>query len=41
MMKLRAEILKREDELRNAVVYEMGKTYEVAAEDVGLLADGL
>lgn len=41
MMKLRAEILKNEDLLRKAVVYEMGKTYEGAAEDIQLLCDGL
>jgi len=41
MMKLRAAILEKADELQKAVMYEMGKTYEGAAEDIQLLADGL
>lgn len=41
MMKLRAAILEKEDVLRKAVMYEMGKTYEGAGEDIQLLADGL
>ncbi len=41
MMKLRAAILKKSDDLQKAVMYEMGKTYEGAAEDIQLLADGL
>ncbi|MCG8579319.1 MAG: aldehyde dehydrogenase family protein, partial [Bacteroidales bacterium] len=41
MMKLRAAILERADDLQKAVMYEMGKTYDGAAEDIQLLADGL
>lgn len=41
MMKFREEILKKEDLLRKAIMHEMGKTYEGAAEDIELLVDGL
>jgi len=41
MMKFRDEVLKNDDILRKAVMFEMGKSYEAAAEDVQLLADGL
>lgn len=41
MMKFREEVLKNDDILRKAIMFEMGKSYEAAAEDVQLLADGL
>lgn len=41
MMKLRSAILEKEDLLRQAMVYEMGKTYEGAWEDIEALANAL
>ncbi len=41
MMKLRAAVLEREVELRKAMVYEMGKTFESAEEDIEALVNGL
>jgi succinate-semialdehyde dehydrogenase/glutarate-semialdehyde dehydrogenase len=41
MMKLREEVIKNEDILRKAMVYEMGKTYESAAEDIEAVVNGL
>ncbi len=41
MMKLRDEVINNEALLREAVVYETGKTYEAAEEDTQLLADSL
>ncbi|WNJ20581.1 NAD-dependent succinate-semialdehyde dehydrogenase [Pontibacter sp. G13] len=41
MMKLRDEVLKHESILRKAVVFEMGKTYEQAQEDIDMLVEGL
>lgn len=41
MMKLRSAVLEREVELRQAMVYEMGKTFESAEEDIEGLVNGL
>lgn len=41
MMKLREEVLKHDDILRKAVVYEMGKSYEAAWEDIESIVNGL
>ncbi|PWJ55559.1 succinate-semialdehyde dehydrogenase/glutarate-semialdehyde dehydrogenase [Dyadobacter jejuensis] len=41
MTKLRTEILKNEDILRKAVMFEMGKSYEAAWEDIEALINGL
>ena len=41
MLKLRAEVLKNEDLLRQSMVYEMGKTYEGAWEDIEAVINGL
>ena len=41
MMKLRDAVVEREDELRKAMVYEMGKTYESAEEDIEAVVNGL
>jgi len=41
MFKLRAAIIKRETELREAIMYEMGKTYEATEEDYEILIDAL
>lgn len=41
MMKLRTAVLEKEDLLRKAMVYEMGKTYESAAEDIEAVVNGL
>lgn len=41
MMKLRDAVLEREEELREAMVYEMGKTFESAAEDIEAVVNGL
>ncbi|MGX5856559.1 aldehyde dehydrogenase family protein [Dyadobacter jiangsuensis] len=38
---LRQEVLAHEDSLRKAMVYEMGKTYEGAGEDIEALVNGL
>jgi succinate-semialdehyde dehydrogenase/glutarate-semialdehyde dehydrogenase len=41
MTKLRTAVLDREHELRSALVYEMGKTYEGAWEDIEAVVNGL
>ncbi len=41
MMKLREEVLKNDDLLRRAVVYEMGKSYDAAWEDIEAIVNGL
>jgi len=41
MLKLREEVLKNDDLLRQAIIHEMGKTYEGAAEDIEAVANGL
>ncbi len=41
MLKLREEVLKNEDLLRQAMVHEMGKTYEGAWEDIEAVINGL
>lgn len=41
MLKLREAILDKEDLLRQSMVYEMGKTYEGAWEDIEALVNGL
>jgi succinate-semialdehyde dehydrogenase/glutarate-semialdehyde dehydrogenase len=41
MLKLREEVLKKEDLLRQAMMYEMGKTYESAQEDIEALVNAL
>ncbi|GAF02146.1 aldehyde dehydrogenase family protein [Saccharicrinis fermentans] len=41
MIRFRDEVLAYEDILRKAIMFEMGKSYEAAAEDVQLLTDGL
>jgi len=41
MMKLREEVLKHDDILRKAIVFEMGKSYEAAWEDIEALVNGL
>jgi succinate-semialdehyde dehydrogenase/glutarate-semialdehyde dehydrogenase len=41
MMKLRQSVLDNEDLLRQALIHEMGKTYEGAWEDIEALANGL
>lgn len=41
MMKLREEVLAHEDILRKAIVFEMGKSYEAAWEDIEALVNGL
>lgn len=41
MLKLREEVLKNDDLLRQAMVHEMGKTYEGAAEDIEAVVNGL
>ncbi len=41
MMKLRTAVLENEDLLRQAMMYEMGKTYESAWEDIEAVANGL
>ncbi len=41
MMKLRQTILNKEDLLRKAMVYEMGKTYDSAWEDIEAVINGL
>ncbi len=39
--KLRAAIIERQDEIHYAVMYEMGKTWESAEEDINMLIDAL
>ncbi|MFR9611443.1 MAG: aldehyde dehydrogenase family protein [Rikenellaceae bacterium] len=39
--KLRAAIIERQDEIHYAVMYEMGKTWESADEDINMLIDAL
>jgi succinate-semialdehyde dehydrogenase/glutarate-semialdehyde dehydrogenase len=41
MLKLRDAILEKEDLLRQAMMYEMGKTYESAWEDIEAVTNGL
>lgn len=41
MMKLRQAVLDKEDLLRKAMVYEMGKTYDSAWEDIEAVINGL
>lgn len=41
MLKLREEVLKHDDLLRKAVVFEMGKSYDAAWEDVEAIVNGL
>lgn len=41
MLKLRSAVLENEDLLRQAMIYEMGKTYEGAWEDIEALANAL
>ena len=41
MLKLRDAILEKEDELRNAMVHEMGKTYAGSEEDILRLTEAL
>jgi len=41
MMKLREEVLKNDDILRKAIVFEMGKSYEAAWEDIEAIVNGL
>lgn len=41
MLKLREEVLKNDDILRKAVVFEMGKSYEQAWEDIEGIVNGL
>jgi len=41
MMKLREEVLKHDDILRKAIVFEMGKSYEQAWEDIEGIVNGL
>ena len=41
MIKLRTAVLEKEDLLRQAMVHEMGKTYEGAWEDIEAVANGL
>ena len=41
MSKLRDAVLQREDELRSAIMYEMGKTYDAAKEDFDIVVNAL
>ena len=41
MNKLRSAILEKEDDLRAAIVYEMGKTYSGSAEDIEAIVNSL
>jgi succinate-semialdehyde dehydrogenase/glutarate-semialdehyde dehydrogenase len=41
MLRLREAILEKEDLLRQAIIHEMGKTYEGAYEDIEALVNGL
>jgi len=41
MLKLRGAVLEKEDILRKAIIYEMGKTYEGAWEDIEAVVNGL
>lgn len=41
MLKLRDAVLEKEDLLRKAMIYEMGKTYESAWEDIEAVTNGL
>ncbi len=41
MLALRSEILKKEDLLRRAIMFEMGKPYAAAGEDIEALVNGL
>ena len=41
MLKLRQAILEKEEMLRKAIVYEMGKTYDGSQEDIEALVNGL
>ena len=41
MLKLRAAVLENEDLLRQAMMHEMGKTYESAWEDIEAVINGL
>jgi succinate-semialdehyde dehydrogenase / glutarate-semialdehyde dehydrogenase len=41
MMKLRSAVLEKEDILRQAIIHEMGKTYEGSYEDIEALVNGL
>ncbi|MEO1447974.1 MAG: aldehyde dehydrogenase family protein, partial [Bacteroidota bacterium] len=41
MLKLREQVLKNEDLLRKAIVFEMGKTYASAQEDIDMLTNSL
>lgn len=41
MLKLRKAIIARKDELHYAVMYEMGKTWESADEDINMIIDAL